>query len=298
MAQGSSGAELANLGELWERRQQFQHVVQAIPHDSPKVKSAIPMAVSGLLLLLMTSMTAFSTMTGQARCTAIANGPRNNLMDCLDACVVKPGSEEQTCRQQCRQKTGTTLDKVSRDEEKCQKSTVKLPVVMHILAFVAVWTLIPVTPLLGAYKDACHCDCCVGEGCSSRLAFFVVSWVFFGFACLWLMDASTEGPAELSGKVMYGLTQGISILCMGASRIQAERAEVRDLPGGRPLLGQSVLVPGGEPQTLGATSESRDTREMQKQIRELNQQVAWLMQSVEELQKRSLCLPVEELQPT
>eukprot|EP00747_Dinoflagellata_sp_TGD_P029744 gnl/TRDRNA2_/TRDRNA2_134141_c0_seq1.p1 gnl/TRDRNA2_/TRDRNA2_134141_c0~~gnl/TRDRNA2_/TRDRNA2_134141_c0_seq1.p1 ORF type:complete len:149 (-),score=35.01 gnl/TRDRNA2_/TRDRNA2_134141_c0_seq1:84-530(-) len=131
----------------------------------------------------------------------------------------------------------------------------------------------PVVPLLGSYKDACKCECCIGQGCSQRPALFTVAWVAYGFGMLWVLPSALEDSGEVGGKVLFGILQCVAMACMLFSRKAWEKNQAREMAAtGRP---DSNGYPMGV--LVGAPAHGPSTLELQQQIRELQAQVQTLV---------------------
>ncbi|CAJ1378094.1 unnamed protein product [Effrenium voratum] len=144
--------------------------------------------------------------------------------------------------------------------------------------------MLPVTPLLGTYRDSCSCECCKGQGCSPKLALFIVAWTAYGFSTLWVAACVAEEPGEVGGKVLFLITQGIAISSMVGSRRLAEFAEAKAAESsyrmaqfgctGAEMVGATVGSPIAVTQELQATVER-------------------LQQEVHDLRKRQVALEEE-----
>eukprot|EP00929_Paragymnodinium_shiwhaense_P090459 TRINITY_DN50651_c0_g1_i2.p1 TRINITY_DN50651_c0_g1~~TRINITY_DN50651_c0_g1_i2.p1 ORF type:complete len:178 (-),score=55.53 TRINITY_DN50651_c0_g1_i2:664-1197(-) len=138
---------------------------------------------------------------------------------------------------------------------------------LRVLSIASVFLLLPATPLLSSYKDACLCECCIGLGCNVRLAWYVLSWVFYGFACLWVLSTVLESAEEVGGKVLFGLLQILAMASMLLSRRAYEHSKVV----GEMALQPSPSIVGTAIATCGPGAE-----ELQRQIDDLRLKVAAL----------------------
>jgi len=150
---------------------------------------------------------------------------------------------------------------------------------MRSAALFGVACILPVCPLLGAYRDSCRCECCIGLGCSPRLACFCIAWTAFGFSCLGIVPSIAEKAEEVGGKVLFGITQTVSIGAMAASRRFAEIEEEKALgqvptaaaPGTVMQAGRGAGQQGSI--LVGAPVQGPSTEELQDELRKLQTQV-------------------------
>ncbi|CAK9029238.1 unnamed protein product [Durusdinium trenchii] len=159
-----------------------------------------------------------------------------------------------------------------------------MPVTNRLLALAGVIAILPVVPLLGTYRDACSCECCKGLGCSPKLALFIVAWTTYGFSTLWVVSVVAEDAGELGGKVLFIITQGVSISSMAASRKMAELAEAKATESsyrmaefgctGAEMVGATV----GSPVMVGpAVQELQSTVErLEQQVQDLSKRQAMM----------------------
>mmetsp|Transcript_54858 Transcript_54858/g.171508 ORF Transcript_54858/g.171508 Transcript_54858/m.171508 type:complete len:294 (-) Transcript_54858:111-992(-) len=243
--------------------------------DKPvQVRAAVYLGPSGMVLLMLSAFTASSTWVCKEECVHIGIAREDRLLECVNHCEVQgSATPDKTCRSQCHTQVGFTRSKVRKMQSDCEKDCARHPTFLRFTALVGTLCLLPVAPLLSAYRNSCRCECCLGQGCSQRLAFYNIGWVAYGFSCLWILPAVLEDPSEVGGKVLLGLAQGIAMSAMAASRRAADEAEARGAPVGEPT--RVTGAPGNHQQmnVIGASATGPSNQELQAQIQQLQQQV-------------------------
>lgn len=175
----------------------------------------------GSMMLIVAIASSASTWACVEECVRAAEIEEDRLLTCIDTCESHPENKA-TCRSKCQRTVGFTRRQVQKQEAECEEGCSGASTgFVTFLGIVGALTLLPVTPLMGAYKNACHCECCVGQGCSGRLAFFVVSWVCFGISMLMVLPTVVEEPDEVGAKAYFGFLQAIAVSAMAASRYKA-----------------------------------------------------------------------------
>lgn len=245
-------------------------MMDGLEDKPPPVRAAVYLGPSGMVLLMLATFLASSTWVCKEECIHVGDGREDRLLRCMDNCEVQGDArKDKTCESQCHTQVGFTRRQVRHIQSECEKDCSRHPGFMRFVALCGAASLMTVVPLLSSYKNACRCECCIGLGCSSRLALFSVGWVAYGFSCLWALPSVVEDPAEVGGKVLLGLAQGIAISAMAASRRMAEQGEVRGPPVGEP-----TWVQGGQAMNvIGASANGPSNQELQMQIQQLQQQV-------------------------
>jgi len=257
-------------------------LVELMDKKPEAIRSALWLAPTGMALLLLATFLAASTYVCTDACIRKADSREDRLLICIDHCEVNPEFDTQqksTCEKDCQQELGFTRRQVRRKQKACKEGCQQFPGAMRFFAIVAVMILLPVSPMLANYPGSCRCECCQGEGCSPRLALLNVAWVCYGFSCFWSMPTVLEDPHELSGKMLFGFAQGVSITAMFRSRLYAEK-ELDDVPMGRPVgmpvNGLPVARAIAQPPPgviVGAPVTGSSNEELQAQVQQLQSQV-------------------------
>lgn len=245
-------------------------MMDGLEDKPPQVRAAFYLGPGGMVCLMLATFLSSSTWVCKEECIHQGDAREDRLLKCMDQCEVQGNAKrDKTCESQCHTEVGFTRRKVRSIQSKCEKDCSQHPGYMRFVAFAGVASILTVVPLLSSYKSACRCECCIGLGCSSRLAFFTIGWVAYGFSVLWVLPAVAEDPAEVGGKVLLGLCQGIAMSAMAVSRRIAEQGEVR-----APPVGEPTWAPGGHPMyAIGASANGPSNQELQVQIQQLQQQV-------------------------
>jgi len=264
------------MARSWDSYKPGYSMMDAL-EEKPTVRASKFLAPSGAALLLLAALLASSSWVCSEECIRTAEGLEDRLLDCEENCRVggKSSTGSNDCKDQCSARIGFTSSRVRRQESKCKKACVRSPGFMHFLAFAGTGMMLCVVPLLGSYKGACKCDCCIGLGCSARVAFFNIAWVSYGFSILWALPSVLEDTSEVGGKVLFTLSQAIAMSTMWGSRFYADKASPSALPGPGGFPG-----PGGHTQMgtiVGAPVAGPSNLELQQQVKELQQQVRELV---------------------
>lgn len=252
-------------------------MMDGLEEKPPHVRAAVYLGPSGMVLLMLAAFISSSTWVCKEDCMHTGEQSEDRLLQCMDQCEVNGGSKkEKSCESMCHTQMGFTRRQVRKVQSECEKACSQHPSFMRFSALLGTLALLGVAPLLSTYKGACRCECCVGQGCNSRLALFNVSWVAYGLSCLWVLPAILEDPAEVGGKVLFGLTQGIAMSAMATSRRLAEAAEAQQA---RSVVGEASWVAGGgtSMSVIGAGSNGPSNQELHVQIQQLQQQVSDLV---------------------
>jgi len=232
------------------------------------VKISAGFTLFGSLMLTIAIASSASTWTCVEECVRSAEIEEDRLLTCIDSCEAHEENQA-TCRQKCQLNIGFSRRQVQRQEAQCEEGcSSPFPGVITFTGIVGSLALLPVAPLMGAYKNACHCECCAGQGCSGRLAFFVVSWVCFAMSMLMVLPTIVEDPEEVGAKAHFGFLQAIAVSAMAASRYKAgawttgqpnaTNGHVRELDS---LVGRAVGGPSvGELHTQISNLENQVSR--------------------------------------
>jgi len=253
--------------------------MDAADDKPPAFKAATYLAPSGSGFLMLAIFLAASSWVCVEECVREAELYEERLLECEETCRVSGDkSDPEACKHECSKKTGFTLKKVQRRRIDCEKNCGRSPWLLKFCSTVGVLAALSVVPLLGSYKHSCRCECCIGEGCSARLALFNVAWGFYSLGCFWILPSIVEDPREIGGKVLFGMTQVVAVTAMYASRSLAE--------GGGREVARSAKQEQQLGAIVGAAVVGPSNLELQQQLHEINQQV----QEVLHFQKMQLQL--------
>lgn len=251
--------------------------------DHPvQVRTAMHLAPCGYVTLLTAMFLASGASVCTGQCYRQAETRENLLLSCQDNCMSEVRGTKSTttgsprdCKEECHTTVGFSLKRVHRQEEACKAECESHPFIRQLASFLAVCALLPTTPLLASYKQACRCECCVGEGCNQRVSFFIIAWVAYTFSCLYSLPTVLEGADIVGGKVLFGLAQGMSMGSMTLSRAAAakmgrlENGASRVIAGSAPTNSAGMIV--GTP--VAVESSTAETRELKNQVQQLQHQL-------------------------
>mmetsp|Transcript_110757 Transcript_110757/g.286301 ORF Transcript_110757/g.286301 Transcript_110757/m.286301 type:complete len:283 (-) Transcript_110757:265-1113(-) len=256
------------MARTWDSYRPGYSMMDAV-EEKPTVRASKFLAPSGTALLMLSALLASGTAVCGEECIRTAESLSDRLLDCEEHCTVHgqsaTGSNE--CKDRCAKSVGFTSSRVKREEGKCKKACASSPGFMRFCAFTGTALMLCVVPLLGSYKGACRCDCCIGLGCSARVALFNIAWTSYGFSIMWALPSVLEDAGEVGGKVLFALTQATAMITMASSRVYADRASAGVPPAPGPT--QMAIV--------GAPVAGPSNAELQQQIQELQQQVRELV---------------------
>mmetsp|Transcript_25979 Transcript_25979/g.35061 ORF Transcript_25979/g.35061 Transcript_25979/m.35061 type:complete len:295 (-) Transcript_25979:161-1045(-) len=274
------------------------YMLDGVQDKPPHIRAAAYLGSSGMALLMLSAFAAASTWVCKEECVHIGDSREDSLLKCVDHCEVQgKASKDKTCESQCHSQVGFTRRQVRDAQRGCEQDCSKHPGFMRFSAFLGTAAVLTVVPILSTYKDACRCECCIGLGCSSRLALFNIGWVAYGFSCLWVLPSVLEEPAEVGGKVLFGLAQGIAMSAMAASRRLAEQAQARGPSVGEPTWVAGAPSGHSHPMSvIGASANGPSNQELQAQIQQLQQQVRDLVK-LQTLQIQTAVAPAQTSQP-
>lgn len=220
-------------------------------HDVTEERS-LPKRVASYLtpvgfgMLLLATFMAASAMACTESCVISAELREERLLECEEHCK-SDISTLSSCKDRCKFQLDLTLNRVRRQQRKCKEACPKSQSGLRSAAVLGVVCILAITPILGSYRGSCRCECCMGLGCSGRLAMLNIAWVFYGMSTLWVIPSVIELPTEIGGKVLFMITQGVAIVSMFGSRHFAEKdAQAGKAPGELMPVGQPVGGPCNE----------------------------------------------------
>eukprot|EP00933_Yihiella_yeosuensis_P032424 TRINITY_DN26015_c0_g1_i1.p1 TRINITY_DN26015_c0_g1~~TRINITY_DN26015_c0_g1_i1.p1 ORF type:complete len:320 (+),score=43.10 TRINITY_DN26015_c0_g1_i1:61-1020(+) len=276
--------------------EQGRRIVDVIENKPTPVRVAYYVGPIGYFMLLVSAFIASRNGVCQDECIRVGEALEDKLLECADRCLVKiqdDATQAKTCEKKCASSIGYTKRQVNRKQSDCIDGCDHSPWTLYSAAFLAVICMLPVVPLLGAYRDACSCECCKGSGCSPKTALYSVAWVSYGWSLLWAIPTVAEDRADVGAKALFAITQGIAATAMSSSRKFAEDAEAKEndnayrmsnVAGGMPPPGGSQRMSDIVGAPIGATNPI--VQELQSQCNELEGKVRRLEEQVRTISQR------------
>eukprot|EP00931_Biecheleriopsis_adriatica_P095055 TRINITY_DN6868_c0_g3_i3.p1 TRINITY_DN6868_c0_g3~~TRINITY_DN6868_c0_g3_i3.p1 ORF type:complete len:341 (+),score=87.85 TRINITY_DN6868_c0_g3_i3:38-1024(+) len=273
-----------SIPTIAELRGHGRRIIETIDEKPPPVRMSLYLAPVGAIALLLSTFIASGNSVCQSDCVRQGESLEDRLLECMDRCEVGAMSKEPTkdCEGRCHKQVGYTRRQVQRRQTTCQASCDHAPFMLRFLAFAGVVATLPVVPFLGSYREACACGCCKGQGCSAKQAFFNVAWTAYGFSALWVLPTIAEEAADIGGKVLFIMTQGIAVASMASSRRFAEADEARSMDASYRMAefgnGGNMFGATNSEVVGQAVSVGPAVQELHSQMEELQQKVLLLSQ--------------------
>jgi len=237
----------------------------------PAIKYSMYLGPTGACLLALAIFSAAGTDACLQGCIHKAEKYEQKFLRCQEDC--EHGYDgRNACMSKCSHRVGFTLRKSRRTRQSCEKSCGFSNRLTRCFAGLGALATLTVVPLLGSYRNSCRCECCLGEGCSSRLVLLILSWFCYGAGGLWLFPCVLEAPGDIGGKVVFMLAHGLAVAAMWSSRSVAERGALEVARSIQQDQKLSVLV--GAPKMLSEPTKA----DLQQQIDDLQQQVCEILQ--------------------
>lgn len=229
-------------------------------------------------------------------CTHMADAMEDHLLRCMVGCrnahggVWKEeleGHTTKSCQKGCEKTMGVTHKQILSHRNHCSDRCGLDPDgPLASLSKLAVMLMVPVPPILGAYKEACVCTECQpgGPGCTTRITFLIVGWILYMMGMLICFPAALfEGNARSGGKTMYSFFMLSSAIAMAQSRQldkkardQSSRRRVNFVDVQGNPVGEAVATHGGALPLLEAQEKVDALRIKIQQITQTVEALGWM----------------------